>query len=182
MSSSHSLGPFCSYNWEVETVLSQIFATQNNACPQGVWTYSTGKWSEIAKETWETPDALLLTKNMAMKSEDNEDPEDCPEGMWVCKKKKMLKKMLKTALVKSSQDTRATTLNPPQVSDDACPPGVWTCSTGRLHCGMHLCRTCHRNVSSKCVFCVMKSTKIETSTPKALNWRLWNCPTRIWIR
>ena len=40
--------------------------------------------------------------------------------------------MLKTALKTSQQDDALETkLNESQVSNDACPPGVWTCSTGK---------------------------------------------------
>ena len=59
--------------------------------------------------------------------EGNEKPQDCASGMWACKKKRMLKHMLKTALMKSEYNGR----DPTQVSHDACPPGVWTCSTGK---------------------------------------------------
>ncbi|KAJ7376586.1 hypothetical protein OS493_033747 [Desmophyllum pertusum] len=57
----------------------------------------------------------------------NDDPEDCPPEMWVCKKKRMLKQMLK----KSEHDGLVAKLNPSQTSNDACPPGVWTCSIGK---------------------------------------------------
>ena len=64
-------------------------------------------------------------------SKDNEDPERYPPGMWVCKKKRMLKQMLKTALKTSQQDGLVAKFSRSQVSNDACPPGVWTCSTGK---------------------------------------------------
>ena len=117
------------------------------ACPPGVWTCSTGKRSEIAKvETYRTvlrraiksypPGIWTRDENEEPRHLDGiEKPEDCPPGMWACKKKRMLKQMLKTALKKSSQDDRVADrvakLNPSQVSNDACPPGVWTCSTGK---------------------------------------------------
>ena len=108
--------------------LSQISAVQNDACPPGVWTCSTGKRSEINTASPETK--VSFNENTVAKetthSDDYEDPQDCPPGMWVCKKKKLLKQMLKRALIKSRQDG----VNPSQVSNDACPPGVWTCSTG----------------------------------------------------
>lgn len=120
--------------------LSQVFA----ACLPGVWTCSTGKRSEIAKVEnisqtvqrraiksyppgiW-TRDQIEETEQLT----DNEDPESCPPGMWVCKKKRMLKQMLKTALKTSGQDGHEAKFNLSQVSNDACPPGVWTCSTGK---------------------------------------------------
>ena len=116
--------------------LSQDYA----ACPPGVWTCSTGKRSEIVKEE----KTSRTVQRRAIKSyppgiwafhedegtgheNDNDKPENCPPGMWVCKKKRMLKNMLKTLLMKSGQDGRS----PFQASNDACPPGVWTCSTGK---------------------------------------------------
>ena len=109
--------------------LSHVSASQNDACPPGVWTCPTGKRSEIASSyppgIW-TRDETEKTKRL-----NDEDPQSCPPGMWVFKKKRMLKQMLKTAIMKSSQDGRAAKLNPSQASYDACPPGVWTCSTGK---------------------------------------------------
>ncbi|KAL9987658.1 hypothetical protein ACROYT_G002002 [Oculina patagonica] len=108
-------------------------------CPPGVWTCSTGKRSEIARvqtlrRTENSYPSGIWTRDENEEPRhlnDSENPEDCPPGMWVCKKKRMLKQMLKTALMKSSQDGRVTKLNPSQASNDACPPGVWTCSTGK---------------------------------------------------
>ncbi|KAL9987654.1 hypothetical protein ACROYT_G001998 [Oculina patagonica] len=108
-------------------------------CPPGVWTCSTGKRSEIARvETLRhaknSYPSGIWTRDESEEPRhlnDGEEQEDCPPGMWVCRKKRMLKQILKTALMKSSQDSRVTKLNPSQVSNDACPPGVWTCSTGK---------------------------------------------------
>ena len=77
-----------------------------------------------------TRDELEETEQLT----DKEDPERCPPGMWVHKKKRigMLKQMLKAALKRSTQDGGLVAkVNPFQVSDDACPPGVWTCSKGK---------------------------------------------------
>ncbi|KAL9987659.1 hypothetical protein ACROYT_G002003 [Oculina patagonica] len=103
-------------------------------CPPGVWTCSTGKRSEIAavqtlRHAENSYPSGIWTRDEGPSGEpsplnDSEEPEDCPPGMWVCKKKRMLKQMLKTALMKSSQDSRVAKLNPSQVSNDACPPGV----------------------------------------------------------
>ena len=112
--------------------LSQV----SKACPPGVWTCSTGKRSQRVQRRaaksyhpgiW-TRDELEETEQLT----DKEDPETCPPGMWVHKKKRMLKQMLKAALKTSQQDDGLVAkVNPSQVSDDACPPGVWTCSTGK---------------------------------------------------
>ena len=121
--------------------LFQISAVQNDACPPGVWTCSTGKRSEIVITTRKTTDAASLIKNVVLhqemttenkaRLEGSQDPQDCPPGMWVCKKKRMLKQMLKTVLKQSSQDGRVANFNPSQDSNDVCPPWVWTCSTGK---------------------------------------------------
>ena len=59
-------------------------------------------------------------------------PETSPPGMWLHKKKTILRQMLKAALTTSQQDGGlGAKVNPSQVSNDACPPGVWTCSTGK---------------------------------------------------
>lgn len=120
--------------------LSQV----SDACPPGVWTCSTGKRSEIAKvedisqtvqqravksypPIW-TRDELEETEQLTS----NEGPESSPPGVWVHKKKRILKQILKAALKISQQDDALEAkVNPSQVSNDACPPGVWTCSTGK---------------------------------------------------
>ena len=115
--------------------LSQDYA----ACPPGVWTCSTGKRSEIVKEEetsrtvqrrsikYYPPGIWTFHEDEETGHEDDNDkPENCPPGMWVCKTKRMLKHMLRTALPKSGEDG----LSPFQAFNDACPPGVWTCSTG----------------------------------------------------
>ena len=120
--------------------LSQDYAVRSDACPPGVWTCSTGKRSEIGRmeeASWTVQRPAINSYPLGIWTrdeneqpshlDDNDKPEDCPPGMWVCKKKRMLKQILKTALKKSSQDG----LNPFQASHDACPPGVWTCSTGK---------------------------------------------------
>ncbi|KAJ7376582.1 hypothetical protein OS493_033743 [Desmophyllum pertusum] len=114
--------------------LSQVSATQNDACPPGVWTFATGKRSEIGKASWDSPDDtlsiidILLNKNMVAEGtsrdenkemehlDNNEDPQDCPPGVRVCKKTRMLKQMLKTAVKKSEHSSRAAKLNPYQGS------------------------------------------------------------------
>ena len=61
-----------------------------------------------------------------------ERPESWPTGMWIHKRKRILKQMLKTAQKTSQQDdSLEAKVIPSQVSNDACPPGIWTCSTGK---------------------------------------------------
>ena len=116
----------------------------SDACAPGVWTCSFGKRSEIAKvedifqmverraaksypPIW-TRDELEETEQLTSK----EDPESSPPGMWLPKKKRILKQMLKTALKTSQQHGGLEAkVNPSQVANDACPPGFWTCSTGK---------------------------------------------------
>ena len=52
--------------------------------------------------------------------------EDCPPGMWACKKKMIIsKQMLRTAVKRSKQSKRHVTKRD---TKPACPPGVWSCS------------------------------------------------------
>ena len=116
-------------------------AQDSEACPPGVWTCSTGKRSEIVK----VDDISQTVQRRAVKSyppgswtrdELEETQQLTHKQMWAPKKKRMLKQMLKialkTSLKTSNQDGGLVAkLNPSQVSNDACPPGVWTCSTGK---------------------------------------------------
>ena len=121
---------------------------QNDACPPGVWSRSTGKRSEITKASWDTnPDSLKrsqasdeacppgdwtcsigkrshITKEAKViaKTAINQNQNNCPPGNWVCKQRRTMAKMPKKMTNKQ---------NFPQASEDACPPGIWTCSTGK---------------------------------------------------
>ena len=118
----------------------------SDACPPGVWTCSMGKRSEIAK----VEDILQMVERRPAKSyppiqswmrqelEETEQStskvglETTNKGMGVHKNKRILKQMLKAALKTSQQDGGLEAkVSPSQVSNDACPPGVWTCSTGK---------------------------------------------------
>ena len=113
--------------------LSQDF----EACPPGVWTCSTGKRSVIVK----LDDISQTVQRRAVKSyppgiwtrdELEETQQITDKQIWAQKKKRMLKQMLKTALKTSKQDGGLVAkVNPSHVSNDACPPGVWTCSAGK---------------------------------------------------
>ena len=91
--------------------------TAEDACPPGVWTCSTGKRSEITQE-----EAIIAMTPIHKDEPERQDRENCSSENWVCKKKRMLKQMLKEALNKPTL---------PKALEDACPPGVWTCSTGK---------------------------------------------------
>ena len=59
---------------------------------------------------------------------DKKDPERSFPRLFVHKNKKMLKQMLKRAMTTSEQDGGLVAkVNP----SNSCPPGVWTCSTGK---------------------------------------------------
>ena len=59
---------------------------------------------------------------------DKKEQERSSAGMFVRKNKRMLKQLLKRAMKTSQQDGGLVAkVNPSK----ACPPGVWTCSTGK---------------------------------------------------
>ena len=113
--------------------LSQV----TEASPSGIVTCSTGKLSAIAKVN----DISQTVQRRAVKSyppgiwtrDDLEESEQLTDrsfpGMFVHKNNRMLKQMLKRAIKTSQQDGGLVfKLNP---SPEPCPPGVWTCSTGK---------------------------------------------------
>ena len=95
----------------------KLSQTAEDACPPGVWTCSTGKRSEITQE-----EAIIAMTPIHKDEPERQDRENCSSENWVCKKKRMLKQMLKEALNKPTL---------PKALEDACPPGVWTCSIGK---------------------------------------------------
>ena len=75
-----------------------------------------------------TRDQLEETEQLTSKAR----PETSPPGMWFHKNKRILRQMLKAAHKTSQLDGGVgAKVNPSQVSNDACPPGVWTCLTGK---------------------------------------------------
>ena len=84
--------------------LSQV----SEALPPGVWTCSTGKRSHrVQRRAVKSYHPGIWTRDELEKTEqliDKEDPERCPPGIWVHKKKRMLKQMLKAALKTPQQD------------------------------------------------------------------------------
>ena len=67
-------------------------------------------------------EAIIAMTPIHKDEPERQDRKNCSSENWVCKKKRMLKQMLKEALNKPTL-TKAL--------EDACPPGVWTCSTGK---------------------------------------------------
>ena len=52
--------------------------------------------------------------------------------MWLHENKRIFKQMFKAALKTSQQDGGIEAkVNPSEVSNAICPPGVWACSTGK---------------------------------------------------
>jgi len=113
----------------------------SEACPPGIWTCSTGKRSEIAK----VDDISQTVQRRAVKSyplgirtrveheeteqlTDSKNPQRSSPKTLAQKRKIMLKQMLKTAIKTFQQDGGLVVkVNP----SETCPPGVWTCSTGK---------------------------------------------------
>lgn len=56
-----------------------------------------------------------ITNDNDEEHELEEDPGKCPPGIWVCKKKRMLKRMLKQGARRVQRSTQK------------CPPGIWVC-------------------------------------------------------
>ena len=70
----------------------------------------------------------IWTRDELEQLTDKKDPERSTPGMFFHKKKRMLKQILKKAIETSQQDGGLVAkVNPSKV----CPPGVWTCSTGK---------------------------------------------------
>ena len=138
-------------------VISSMFAVfsdhvtveaQNDACPPGVWSCSSEKRSEITKASWDTnPDSPVKPSQAS--------DEACPPGVWTCsigKRSHITKEakvITKTAINQNNYSPGNWVCNQrrtmvkmpkkisnkqslPQAFEDACPPGVWTCSTGKL--------------------------------------------------
>jgi len=117
--------------------LSQV----SEACPPGIWTCSTGKRSEIAK----VDDISQTVQRRAVKANplgigtrveleeteqltEKKNPQRSSPKTLVQKRKRMLKQMLNTAIKAFQQDCGLVAkVNP----SETCPPGVWTCSTGK---------------------------------------------------
>ena len=88
------------------------------SCRPGVWTCSTGKRSHIPNRKFI---AIAVTVQDNTEANGSKDPAYRSQHILTGRKKKMFKRMLKkrTPTMKGFQASKV------------CPPGVWTCSTGK---------------------------------------------------
>ena len=129
--------------WEKMKLSRTIVTKKGAACPPGVWTCSTGKRSLSEKETLSTfgcppgvwtcstgkrshiaiPTQFQGTAESRLESEVNiSELNKSSREISTYRKQKMFRRMLKKKIA---------TLKVFQAAQDACPPGVWTCSTGK---------------------------------------------------
>ena len=95
-----------------------IFSSEKDAvCPAGVWTCSTGKHIPNRQFT-----AIAVTVQDNNEDNGSKDPAYRSRHILTSRKKKMFKRMLKK---------RTPTMKGFHASIVVCPPGVWTCSTGK---------------------------------------------------
>ena len=94
-------------------------SVSKGSCPPGVWTCSSGKRSHIPNRQFI---AIALTVQDNNEDNGSKDPADRSRHILTGRKKKTIKRMLKK---------RAPTMKGFQASKVVCPPGVWTCSTGK---------------------------------------------------
>ena len=88
----------------------------NRTFPTGVWSCSAQKQFKI--RTWHG--IMDEAPKDSFRLGDSRKAEDCPPGMWACKKKMIIsKQMLRTVSKRhvTERDIKR-----------ACPPGVWSCS------------------------------------------------------
>ena len=88
----------------------------NRTCPTGVWSCPAQKQFKI--RTWHG--IMDEAPKDSFRLGDSRKAEDCPPGMWACKKKMIIsKQMLRTVSKRhvTERDIKR-----------ACPPGVWSCS------------------------------------------------------
>ena len=115
----------------------KVSTTEHDVRPVGVWSGQPKRQSEMARgASWDTSGAdtffvkkpLIMDKALrnSLRLENTIKAEDCPPGMWACKKKMTIsKQMLRTAVKRSKQSKRHVTK---RGTKRACPPGVWSCS------------------------------------------------------
>ena len=85
-------------------------------------------WDTSGAEIFFADKPLILDKALKnfLRLENTIKTEDCPPGLWACKKKMMIsKQMLRKAVKKSKQSKRHVAKRD---TNRACPPGVWSCS------------------------------------------------------
>ena len=61
---------------EAKLKLSRASGAENDVCPPGVWTCSSGKRSEISKTSSDTPEDTVKLSQTA--------EDACPPGVWTC--------------------------------------------------------------------------------------------------
>ena len=115
----------------------KVSTTQHEVCPVGVWSgppkrrsEMTGRasWDTSSVETFFVKKPLKMDKALrnSLRLENTIKAEDCPPGMWACKKKMITsKQMLRKAVKKAKQSKRHVAKRD---TNRACPPGVWSCS------------------------------------------------------
>ncbi|PFX22573.1 hypothetical protein AWC38_SpisGene12914 [Stylophora pistillata] len=120
-----------------QSILRVAKRDANHACPPGVWSCSAEKHSKngiVARSVPRTNNyfAALFpvkgTSNINVTSKESSfkskrDVENCPTGMWACKKKMTLKQMRSTAVKKSQQSKGRVAKRDIR---HACPPGFWS--------------------------------------------------------
>ena len=115
----------------------KVSTTQHEVRPVGVWSGPPKRRSEMTgRASWDTSGAetffvkkpLKMDKALrnSLRLENTIKAEDCPPGMWACKKKMIIsKQMLRKAVKRSKQSKRHVAKRD---TNRACPPGVWSCS------------------------------------------------------
>ena len=115
----------------------KVSKTEHDVRPVGVSSGPPKRPSEIAgRASWDTSGAeiffvkkpLFVDKALrnSLRLENTIKAEDCPPGMWACKKKMTIsKQMLRKAVKRSKQSKRHVAKRD---TNRACPPGVWSCS------------------------------------------------------
>ena len=94
-------------------------SVSKGSCPPGVWTCSTGKRSHIPNRQFT---AIAVTVQDNNEDIGSKDLAYRSRHISTSRKKKLFRRMLKK---------RTQTMKGFQASKVVCPPGVWTCSTGK---------------------------------------------------
>ena len=115
----------------------KVSKTEHDVRPVGVWSGPPKRPPEMAgRASWDTSGAeiffvkkpLIMDKALrnSLRLENTIKAEDCPPGMWACKKKMTIsKQMLRKAVKRSKQSKRHVAKRD---TNRACPSGVWSCS------------------------------------------------------
>ena len=85
-------------------------------------------WDTFGAKIFFVKKPLIMDKALrnSLRLENTIKAEDCPPGMWACKKKMIIsKQMLRKAVKRSKQSKRQVVKRD---TNRACPLGVWSCS------------------------------------------------------